>query len=62
MHTHLKGRIFSSQGVSYLVLHEDCESAEWLRVRALDPTRRVERMRPTDILRCLPDVRSEQAS
>ncbi len=54
MHTHLKGRIFNSAGVSYLVLHDDEESPEWVRVRTVTPEREVRRMRVTDVERALP--------
>ncbi len=61
MHTNLKGRIFSNEGVSYLVLQEESESPDWLRVRVLDPTRRVERMRAEDVQRCVTGPRPQSA-
>lgn len=56
VHTHLKGRIFSAQGVSYLVLQEDDESPDWVRVSTLGPRREVRRMRVTEVERALPMV------
>jgi len=53
VHTHLKGRIFTAEGVSYLVLSEDCEQPECLRVKALNGRRTVDDMRCEDIERCV---------
>ncbi|MEZ5561080.1 MAG: hypothetical protein R3E86_21365 [Pseudomonadales bacterium] len=53
MNTHLKGRIFENKGISYLVLHEDTESAEWVQVRAMNSSRKLERMRTEEVARCL---------
>lgn len=61
VHTNLKGRIFNSEGVSYLVLQEESESPEWLRVRVLDHSKRVERMRAEDVQRCVAGVQSRSA-
>lgn len=54
MNTHLKGRIFNSEGVSYLVLQDDDESPGWVRVRSLGPRRAVRRMRTSEVERALP--------
>lgn len=49
MHTHLKGRIFSSGGTSFLVLHEDDESSDWIRVRTVGPNRELKRMKKQEV-------------
>ncbi len=41
MNTHLKGRIVKAAGTSYLILHEESPSAEWLRIKALNGCRTV---------------------
>ena len=61
MHTQLKGRIFNNAGVSYLVLHDEDESPEWVQVRALTPSKRVERMRADDVLQHFPDLQRQRA-
>jgi hypothetical protein len=53
VHTQLKGRIFSTEGVSYLVLQEETESPDWLRVKALNPRQEVRRMSIEEVRRCL---------
>jgi hypothetical protein len=53
MNAHLKGRVFQKKGVSYLVLHEDAPSAEYVLVRALTRDRRVERMPCNIVTSCL---------
>jgi hypothetical protein len=53
VHTQLKGRIFSTEGVSYLVLQEETESPERLRVKSLNPRPEVRRMRIEDVRRHL---------
>jgi len=53
MNAHLKGRVFQKRGISYLVLHEDAPSAEYVLVRALTRDRRVERMPCNIVKRCL---------
>ena len=45
MNSHLKGRIFERQGVSYLVLHEDGESPDLVWVREMSPRRTVKLIR-----------------
>lgn len=57
MHTHLKGRIFSSHGVSYLVLSDDCEHRDTLRVKALNASRSVREMLREEIEQHLGQVR-----
>ena len=47
MHTHLKGRVFNSEGICYLVLSEPGESPARLRVKALTAERTVYDM-PTE--------------
>ncbi len=54
MHTHLRGRIFSLDGISYLVLNTDDESPEWVRVSSLGPRREVRRMRVREVERAVP--------
>lgn len=49
MNTHLKGRIVKAGTVSYLVLHEDCGSPEWVRLKALDSTRAIHWVRCDDL-------------
>jgi hypothetical protein len=53
VHTHLKGRIFSAEGTSYLVLSEPSERPEWLRVKALNAQRTVQDMHSEEIARHL---------
>jgi hypothetical protein len=53
VHTHLKGRIFSAEGTSYLVLSETQERPEWLRVKALNAQRTVQDMHSEEIERHL---------
>lgn len=57
MHTHLKGRIFSSEGTSYLILTEPAERPEALRVKALNAQRTVQDMPIVEIERHLADQR-----
>ena len=57
MHTHLKGRIFSAEGTSYLVLTEPGERPEWLRVKALNAARTVHDMRSDEVERHLAEQR-----
>lgn len=56
MHTHLKGRIFSSEGVSYLVLQEESKSPEWLNVKSLGREPTVHRMLVEDVAKRLTEV------
>lgn len=49
VHTNLKGRIFSTQGVSYLVLQDQDDSPDWLKVKSLNASRSVHRMRCEDV-------------
>jgi hypothetical protein len=49
MHTHLKGRIFHARGRSFLVLHEDADGPEWVRVREINAGRAEHRMRAEEI-------------
>jgi len=51
VHTHLKGRIFSTQGVSYLVLQEESESPEWLKVKSLNGRPKVQQMHAEKVRR-----------
>lgn len=53
MYTELKGRIFRTQGISYLVLQEENESSEWLKVKSLNPKPEVRRMRAEEVRRYL---------
>lgn len=55
VHTHLKGRIFNNEGVSYLVLNEENPSPELLRVKALNPGKQIQEMRAEDVRRLLPE-------
>lgn len=57
MHTHLKGRIFSTEGTSYLVLSEPGQDPEWLRVKALNATRTVHAMRSAEVERLVVEQR-----
>ncbi|HEX7034618.1 MAG TPA: hypothetical protein VF210_02525 [Pseudomonadales bacterium] len=57
VHTHLKGRIFSSEGTSYLVLTEPGERPESLRVKALNAQRTVQEMPIAEIERHLAEQR-----
>lgn len=50
MNTDLKGRIVKLADISYLILHEDDESPEWLRIKALGPRPTVSRMRRADLI------------
>lgn len=61
MHTHIKGRIVNMKGGSYLVLHEDAESPDWVHVKSLTPPRRVERVRLDDVVSCIPGLRRRSA-
>jgi hypothetical protein len=61
VHTHLKGRIFSAEGVSYLVLQEESESTEWLRVKSLSRERTVRRMHADEIEKLLPQAGTAKA-
>lgn len=56
MNTHLKGRIFNNQGVSYLVLQDDCPSPELIRVKELNAGKRVQEMRTEEVERHLRQV------
>ena len=49
MHTHLKGRIFSSEGTNFLILHEDDDSSDWIRVRTVGPNRELKRMKRQEV-------------
>lgn len=49
VHTNLKGRIFSTQGVSYLVLQDQDDSPDWLKVKSLNASRTVHRMRCEEV-------------
>lgn len=62
MHTHLKGRIFQAAGTSFLVLQEDHESAEWVRVKELNAGRAVRSMRVDEIVARLPESVTSAAS
>lgn len=53
VHTHLKGRIFTTQGTSYLVLSEDGAQPDTLQVKALNAGRKVSQMRCDEIQRHL---------
>lgn len=53
MNTDLKGRIVKLEDTSYLILHEDDESPEWLRIKALGPQPTVYRMRRTELMELL---------
>ena len=55
VHTHLKGRIFSAEGTSYLVLPEPGDGSEWLRVKALNAERTIRTMHIKEIERHLSD-------
>lgn len=57
MHTHLKGRIFSSEGILYLVLSEPGGRPESLRVKALNAQRTVQEMPIVEIERHLAEQR-----
>ena len=61
VHTHLKGRIFSKGGISYLVLHEDAGSPDWVHVKPLTPNRQVERVRIDEVLSCVPGLQRRRA-
>lgn len=50
MNTDLKGRIVRLADTSYLILHEEDESPEWLRIKALGPRPTVYRMRRTELI------------
>lgn len=62
MHTHLKGRIFNTEGVSYLVLQEESASPDLLRVKALNPSKHVREMRAEDVRRHLPEFATRNGS
>lgn len=53
MHTHLRGRIFSANGTSYLVLSEPVEEPGCLKVKALNAKRTVQNMQTDEIERHL---------
>jgi hypothetical protein len=53
VHTHLKGRIFNTEGVSYLVLQEQDDSPEWLKVKSLNSSRTVRRMHCDEVQKLL---------
>lgn len=53
MNTHLKGRIFRIDGISYLILSETTDKPEWLRVKALNAQRTVIAMHVKEIERHL---------
>jgi hypothetical protein len=53
VHTHLKGRIFSAEGTSYLVLTEPGAGPESLRVKALNAQRTIYDMHTEEIERHL---------
>jgi len=53
MHTNLKGRIFSDAGISYLVLQDQGDSPEWLKVKSLNARREVRQMHLEDVRRHL---------
>lgn len=44
MNSHLKGQIFNREGESYLVLHEDGESPEYVWVRKMSAERTISLM------------------
>jgi len=44
VHTHLKGQIFQREGASYLVLHEDGESPDYVWVRKMSTERTISLM------------------
>lgn len=60
MHTHLKGRIFNAEGISYLVLPDNSENKERLRVKTLDGRRTVKEMKIEDIVRYIAPRQPEQ--
>jgi hypothetical protein len=49
VHTHLKGRIVPLDGQSYLVLHDQDEASDWLKVRSLGSRREIKRVRHEDV-------------
>ena len=53
MHTHLKGRIFNSGGICFLVLSESGDRPDWLRVKALNAQRTVHDMHTEEVERHL---------
>jgi len=55
VNTHLKGRIFQTKGISYLVLQHDGVSDDYVLVRALNSRRRVERMAVSKVMQSLAD-------
>ena len=55
MNTHLKGRIFQTKGINYLVLQHDGGSDDYVLVRALNSRRKVERMTVSKVMQSLAD-------
>ena len=55
MNSHLKGRIFQTKGINYLVLQPDEGSDDYVLVRALNSRRRVERMSVSKVMQSLAD-------
>lgn len=53
MNTHLKGRIIQNQGISYLVMHENDSSDDWLNVKSLGPKPEIRKMRRDEVLSCM---------
>lgn len=53
MNTHLKGRIIQNQGISYLVMHENDSSDDWLNVKSLGPKPEIRKMRRDEVLGCM---------
>ena len=53
MNTHLKGRIIQNQGISYLVMHENDSSDDWLNVKSLGPKPKIRKMRRDEVQSCL---------
>jgi hypothetical protein len=54
VNNHLKGRIVSVDGMSYLILQEKGEASEWVRVKSVDAKRRIVEMRASVIEGLLP--------
>ena len=55
MNSQLKGRIFQTKGINYLVLQPDEGSDDYVLVRALNSRRRVERMAVSKVMQSLAD-------
>ena len=53
MNTHLKGRIIQNKGISYLVMHENDSSDDWLNVKSLGPRPEIRKMRRDEVQSCL---------